>query len=81
MTSTPDQTSPTTRTDTPTRRPSSVARWAGGVTIAYAAAYGLPSIPIAVFVLREHRLPWLWLQSPKFNSFRHRSPGSNVTLA
>ena len=59
MTSTPDRTSPTTRTDTPSRRPSSAARWAGGVTVAYAAAFGLPSIPIAVFVLREHRLPWL----------------------
>jgi hypothetical protein len=31
----------------------------GGVRRA-AAAYGLPSIPIGIFVLRERRLPWLW---------------------
>ena len=66
MTSVPDRTSPTTRTDTRWRRHSSAARWAGGVTVAYAAAYGLPSIPIAVFVLREHRLPWLWDLFPMY---------------
>ena len=36
------------------------------MTVAYAAAYGLPSIPIAVFVLREHRLPWLWDLFPMY---------------
>jgi len=41
-------------------------RWAGWVCVVPAAAYGLPSIPIAVFVLRERRLPWLWDLFPMY---------------
>ena len=34
------------------------ARAAAIVTWVYAAAFGLPAIPIAVFVVRQHTLPW-----------------------
>jgi hypothetical protein len=40
-------------------RGTAAARWAGGVTVGYAAGFGLPVVPISVFVLRERRLPWL----------------------
>jgi hypothetical protein len=41
-------------------------RWAASVCVASAAAYGLPSIPIFVFVLQEGRLPWLWDLFPMY---------------
>ena len=47
-------------------RSTPAARWAGGVGVAYAAAFGLPAIPIAGFVLRERRLPWLWDLFPMY---------------
>ena len=47
-------------------RSTPTARWAGGVNVAYAAAFGLPAIPIAGFVLRERRLPWLWDLFPMY---------------
>jgi hypothetical protein len=34
--------------------------WAAVVCVVPAAAVGLPSIPIGIFVLRERRLPWMW---------------------
>ena len=34
------------------------ARAAAIVTWLYAAAFGLPAIPIVVFVVRERALPW-----------------------
>ena len=47
-------------------RSTPAARWAGGVGVAYATAFGLPAIPIAGFVLRERRLPWLWDLFPMY---------------
>ena len=47
-------------------RSTPAARWAGGVGVAYAAAFGLPAIPIAGFVLRERWLPWLWDLFPMY---------------
>ena len=47
-------------------RSTPAARWAGGVNVAYTAAFGLPAIPIAGFVLRERRLPWLWDLFPMY---------------
>jgi hypothetical protein len=35
------------------------ARAAAVVTLVYAAGFGLPAIPVAVFVHRHGRLPWL----------------------
>ena len=47
-------------------RSTPAARWAGGVSVAYAAAFVLPAVPIAGFVLRERRLPWLWDLFPMY---------------
>lgn len=52
--------------DVSASRSTPAARWAGGVGVAYAAAFGLPAVPIAGFVLREGRLPWLWDLFPMY---------------
>jgi hypothetical protein len=34
------------------------ARWAAIVCWGYAAAFGLPAVPVAMYLVREGRLPW-----------------------
>jgi hypothetical protein len=42
------------------------ARAAAIVCWVYAACWGLPAIPVGVFIMREHRLPWLWGLFPMY---------------
>jgi hypothetical protein len=43
-----------------------LARAAAVICWVYAAGFGLSAIPVGVFLLREHRLPWLWDLFPMY---------------
>lgn len=48
------------------RRATGAGRWAAIVTWIQALMFGLPAVPVSAFVLREHRLPWLWDLFPMY---------------
>ena len=49
-----------------TGRTSAAGRWAAIVCWVFVEAFGLPAIPVAAFLLRERRLPWLWDLFPMY---------------
>lgn len=57
------------------------ARAAAVVCWVYAASFGLPAIPVGVFIMREHRLPWLWDLFPMYGGPWWRSLSETEFLA
>jgi hypothetical protein len=48
-------------------RTSAAGRSAAVVCWVFAEAFGLPAVPVAVFEMREGRLPWLWDLFPMYS--------------